>query len=468
MINNLEDEGTAEATARALPHNTMMEDQVIAALTLDGGGGTLADRIFAVLKPDDFFDGDNAQVFQCLKDLWAEARGLTMDMLEVRLKECGVALASGDPVIAITSNQMAVRMVEDAIPHSAYLADLSMLRRLHLAGKEIAEEAYAPKMSPGMFAERCLVKLEGIVSARYQRGVSGWSKPEDTDAVVDTLLGQDADDGVRHVAGRSGLAEIDNVLHWIPGEMMVVAARPSVGKTSLALQVALESAVMGPVAFFCYEMDHRVLRGKAACQLASVAYSDARRGRLLDDESHRLDLSRKKLKDLPIHFFDTSACGSLTVERIRDELLRLTGKLGQPPAVVIVDYIQRMPVSKQVARATTSDQIGHASKRLADLARELPTRMMMLSQLNRESERDGKRGSNEPNRVRMSDIRGSGDIEQDAHSILAIESPAFEEGCRMRQIRIRLLKNRLGEKGLFQVTFNAAMGTFKCEGPVME
>ena len=180
-----------------------------------------------------------------------------------------------------------------------------------------------------------------------------------------------------------------------------------------------------------------------------------------------MDLAREQLKALPIHIYDTSACGSLTVERIRDELLRLEGKLGIPPALVVVDYIQRMPVSACVSRSTTSDQIGHASKRLADLARELPTRMMVLSQLNRESEKDGKRGSAEPNRVRMSDIRGSGDIEQDAHSILAIESPSFEEGARMRKVRLRLLKNRLGEKGLFNVTFNAALGTFKCDGAVL-
>jgi len=238
------------------------------------------------------------------------------------------------------------------------------------------------------------------------------------------------------VGAVSGIRRLDETTGgWLQGELVILAARPGVGKTALAMQTALHNARKGRRVLVCsLEMRDRELIQRILCGEAGVDSRRLRAGTWTDGDFDQLRQAEQALAETPISVYDAS---SATIERIaamaRVENSR--GKLG----LLVVDYLQLLdPTNKRDQRV---EQIAHQSRRLKSLAKELEVPVLCLSQLNRESEKQKR----EP---QLSDLRDSGSIEQDADMVIAIHKTGDEDG------QLHVLKHRAGSTGYVKVKWD--------------
>jgi replicative DNA helicase len=238
------------------------------------------------------------------------------------------------------------------------------------------------------------------------------------------------------VGAVSGIRRLDETTGgWLQGELVILAARPGVGKTALAMQTALHNARKRRRVLVCsLEMRDRELIQRILCGEAGVDSRRLRAGTWTDGDFDQLRQAEHALAETPISVYDASAA---TVERIaamaRVEHSR--GKLG----LLVLDYLQLLdPTNKRDQRV---EQIAHQSRKLKSLAKELQVPVLCLSQLNRESEKQNR----EP---RLSDLRDSGSIEQDADMVLAIHKTGDVDG------QLIVLKHRAGATGYVDVRWD--------------
>ncbi|HYJ79778.1 MAG TPA: replicative DNA helicase, partial [Longimicrobiaceae bacterium] len=218
----------------------------------------------------------------------------------------------------------------------------------------------------------------------------------------------------------SGYADLDELTAGFqPSDLVIVAARPSMGKTALVLNIAQHAAISAqkPVAFFSLEMSKESLVQRVLCAEGRVDASRLRRGKLLDDEYARLAIAAGHLNTAPIYIDDTPA---ISVLEMRAKARRL--KADRPDlAMIVVDYLQLM-VSSNTRAENRQQEVSEISRGLKALAKELDLPVIALSQLSRAVE------SRPDKRPLMSDLRESGAIEQDADVIMFLYRPEYYFG----------------------------------------
>jgi replicative DNA helicase len=427
------------------PHSVEAEQSVLGGLLLDNGA---ADRIADFLSGDHFYSDAHRLIYNAIMQLVADNKPADV----VTLAEALGSVNKLDYVGGMTYLAALVENVPTAANIRRYaeiVHERAILRRLAAAGGEIAESAFHPL---GRSVREILDQAETKVFEIAEHGARGQQGFQDirpllTQVVerIEFLYNRDNPSDVTGIA--TGFTDLDRMTSGLQeGDLIVIAGRPSKGKTSLALNIAehVALALKMPVAIFSMEMGATQLAMRLMGSVGRLDQQKIRTGRLTNDDWERLSSALGKLNDAPIHIDETPAMNALEVRARSRRLARqYGGKLG----AIIVDYLQLMQaVSDGENRAT---EISEISRSMKALAKELKVPILALSQLNRSLEQ-------RPNkRPVMSDLRESGAIEQDADVILFIyRDEVYNPDTQDKGVaEIIIGKQRNGPIGMVRLAF---------------
>jgi replicative DNA helicase len=427
------------------PHSIEAEQSVLGGLLLDNGA---ADRIADFLSGDHFYSDAHRLLYNAIMQLVADNKPADV----VTLAEALGSINKLDYVGGMTYLAALVENVPTAANSRRYaeiVHERAILRRLAAAGGEIAESAFHPL---GRSVREILDQAETKVFEIAEHGARGQQGFQDirpllTQVVerIEFLYNRDNPSDVTGIA--TGFTDLDRMTSGLQeGDLIVIAGRPSMGKTSLALNIAEHVALVlkMPVAIFSMEMGATQLAMRLMGSVGRLDQQKIRTGRLTNDDWERLSGALGKLNDAPIHIDETPAMNALEVRaRARRLARQYGGKLG----AIIVDYLQLMQaVSDGENRAT---EISEISRSMKALAKELKVPILALSQLNRSLEQ-------RPNkRPVMSDLRESGAIEQDADVILFIyRDEVYNQDTQDKGVaEIIIGKQRNGPIGMVRLAF---------------
>jgi len=431
-----------EDGVRVPPHSVEAEQAVLGGLMLDNSAwDAVADRITA----EDFYRRDHQLIFAAIADLAARNEPLDAVTLAEQLERNNQLEESGglDYLATLareTPSAANIRSYADIVRERA------QLRRLISVGGEITTNAFNTE-------GRSVTELIDDAERRVFEIAESGRKTGSGFVPIRDLLGDMIDklDMLHQNQGQltgvsTGFTELDRMTAGLqPGDLVIVAGRPSMGKTSFALNIG-ENAALGrkqvPVAIFSMEMSRDQLGLRMISSLGRINQSHLRTGNFGDEEWSRINGAINMMKTAPIYIDDT---GALTPTEVRARARRLKREHGL--GLVIVDYLQLMQVPGNKENRAT--EISEISRSLKALAKELSVPVIALSQLNRSVE---QRTDKKPV---MSDLRESGAIEQDADVIMMIyREEVYDSNTTRKGIAdIIITKQRNGPTGEVSLTF---------------
>ena len=435
---------------RVPPHSVEAEQSVLGGLLLDNNAW---DRLTDILQEDDFYRHDHRLIWSHIARLVNLARPADV----ITVNESLASAAKSEEVGGLAYLNALAHNTPSAANIRRYaeiVRERSMLRKLVSIADEISAAAFNPQ---GKEARQLLDEAESRVFQIAQEGARGAAgfkeiQPLLTQVVerIDELYHRDSDSDVTGVP--TGFADLDKMTSGLqPGDLVIMAGRPSMGKTSFSMNigehVAIEQGL--PVAVFSMEMGAVQL---AMRMLGSVGMLDQHRmrtGKLLADDWPRVTHAVQLMQDAQVYIDETPALTAMDLRARARRLARQCGQLG----LIIIDYIQLMSGSGGENRAT---EISEISRSLKSLAKELNCPLIALSQLNRSLEQ-------RPNkRPVMSDLRESGAIEQDADVILFIyrDEVYNPDSPDKGSAEIIIGKQRNGPIGTVRLTFQGMSTRF--------
>jgi replicative DNA helicase len=442
MVRALDDGAAGGAGQLRVPPNSIEAEQaLLGGLMLDHASW---DKIADIVSAQDFYRKDHRLIFAAIASLAEDANPCDVVTVSEYLDGRGeLQKAGGLEYLATLANE--TPGAANARSYARILRERSMLRALISAGNEIAGNAFA---TDGRSAADIVDEAERLVfqiAESGSRGRSGFKPlkqilPEAVDR-IDMLHQSDGD-----ITGIStGFTEFDKMTAGLqPGELIVIAGRPSMGKTTLAVNVA-ENAAIGsqvPTAIFSMEMPSQQLAFRMISSLGRVDQTHLRTGRFPDEDWSRINTAVQLMSEAPIFIDDTPGL-SPTEIRARSRRLQREHGLG----LIVVDYLQLMAVPGSKENRAT--EISEISRSLKALAKELAVPVIALSQLNRSVEQRTDK------RPVMSDLRESGAIEQDADLIIFIyRDEVYNQDTPKKGVAdIVVAKQRNGPIGDFLLTF---------------
>ncbi len=388
------------------PHSLEAEQSVLGGLMLDNSGwNDLADR----LSPDDFYSADHQLIYRAISELVGSNRPCDFITLSEHLKAQGkLEAAGGLGYLGTLAND--TPSASNVLAYAEIVRERSVLRALVTVGGEIADLGYR---ADGRNYAELLDVAEQRVFALRSRAEHARSTYFALPELMDGLE-RKIDDLRKNPGGLSGLptgfTDFDlktTGLH--PGDLVILAGRPAMGKTSFALNVAEHVALYEkkPAAVFSMEMPAEQLALRMVASFARIPMGKLRSGELEDRDWDRLVSQGSLIREAPLYIDETGALSPLEL-RARARRIKSRHGLG----LIVVDYIQLMQVPG--TKDNRTNEISEISRSLKALAKELAVPVIALSQLNRGVEqRDNKR-------PRMADLRESGGIEQDADLVVFI------------------------------------------------
>ena len=405
------------------------------------------DRIADVVREDDFYRYDHRLIWQQLHRIIERAQPADVVTVFESLQRVGKAEEVGG-LVYLNSLAQSTPSAANIRRYAEIVRDRAMLRRLIAVSDEIATNALNPQ---GRDTRQLLDEAESKIfkiSEDGARGVVGFQPLSDLLGKVvervDQLYNQPNQSDVTGVA--TGFTDLDRMTSGLqPGDLVIVAGRPSMGKTAFSLNIGEHVAIdQGlPVAVFSMEMGATQLALRMVSSVGRLDQQRLRTGRLIDDDWPRLTGAIQKMQDAQLFVDETPALNSLELRARARRLARQSGQLG----LIIVDYLQLMSASSSGENRAT--EISEISRSLKGLAKELGCPVVALSQLNRSLE-------NRPDkRPQMSDLRESGAIEQDADVILFIyrDEVYNADSPDKGSAEIIISKQRNGPIGKIRLTF---------------
>lgn len=398
---------TAGPTNKEIPQNIEAEKSVLAACMLNKDA---LDEIATRLVPENFFRPAHQLIFAGVLNL--HVRNMPVDQISLaeNLRATGQLEAAGGRsyLVELADNTFALT---NWLTHAEIVKRTSILRELIYASAEITALAYDAPDNLDEVVEEAEKSLFKVTEKRVSSSFSQIdSLLEEAFSEISALA-----DRKSHMAGvPSGFKDVDNLFHGFrPGDLIILAARPGVGKTSLALNIAVNAAkAKVPTTFFSLEMSASQLVQRIMCSEAKISLEKVRGGFMGEQDWQALADATGRLAQLELYIDDTPSLSILEARaKARRELRdKATG-------LIVVDYLQLMNppnVRRQDSRAV---EVGEISRGLKVLAKEMNMPVLALSQLNRSFEtRSGR------NKVPMlSDLRESGSIEQDADIVMFID-----------------------------------------------
>ena len=429
---------------RGLPSNVYAERMVLGSILLNDAAFV---TVAAGLSPEDFSLEKHRKIFQRMLDL--NERGERIDRVTVanELMRRG-ELESVDGLTYLSSLDEGLPELYNLESYVQILRDKSLLRQLIYTSQETIQKAMLAEDAP----ERILAGAEdNLLKLGESRAKDSLLSAKDVfdqeDGGINAFL-----DPARRVHGIStGFMKFDEMTGGLRGgELVIIAARPAMGKTALALNIALHVATnkKNPkaVAVFSLEMSKQSLLTRLICSLGRVDQQRFRSGYLDRDERARLGIAAADLYEAPLYIDDTSAT---TVMDINAKLrkLRATADLG----LAVVDYLQLMPVPNSGRNSNRTTEVGALSRGLKLLSKDLDIPFLVLSQLSRAPEQ--RIGDHRP---QLADLRESGSIEQDADMVAFIFRPEVYQKDRedLRGVaELILAKQRNGPTGKIPLVF---------------
>ncbi len=430
---------------RLPPQNIEAEQCVLGAALLDREAAVQCTEL---LRPEDFYREAHRRIFSAIASLTARSEAVDVITVGEAMERAGqLELAGG---LSFLSDLTAtVPATANAPYYARIVAEKALLRELGQAAIEIGSSVYSTDETPDTLLDRAENRIFQIGEMRR----TGRSFLHLRDALMQafTTLERLYEQKGQVVGVPTGLSELDKMTTGFhPSELIVLAARPSQGKTALALNMTLAAAAQGTgVGFFSLEMSADSLASRLLCCDAGVPLERVRSGFLSDSDWPSISKSLGKLSDLPIYIDDTP---NISIMDLRARARRMRAECAV--TMLVVDYLQLMHTR---GRAENRQQeIAEISRSLKGLARELQVPVLALSQLSRAVE------SRENRRPQLSDLRESGAIEQDADVVMFIyQDPKLaEDPSRRYEMELVVAKQRNGPTGPVPLVFRKDLGRF--------
>jgi len=393
--------GGGQSRGRLPPQDLAAERSVLGAMLLEADA---ANEVVAALSPEDFYRGQHGFIFAAMKALYERSEAIDEITVAAQLKQDQKLDAAGG-VAALSTLSESVPTAANVSHYLRIVKSRATSRRLIRAATEIAAAGYAGEVSVDDLLGDAEAKIFQITGDRDERSLVPIRETVyDTFKAIEKFYERrDPITGVE-----TGFVDFDKITAGLqPSDLIIVAGRPSMGKTALAMNMALNSALNNQtaVAIFSLEMSKEQLVMRMFCSEAKVDFGRLRGGFLKDDDWDRLAWAAGRLREAPV-FIDDG--GEATVLEIRSKCRRL--KAEHNLGLVVVDYLQLMR-GRRGGVDSREREISEISRGLKALAKELHLPVIALSQLNRMVE------SRTDKRPMLSDLRESGAIEQDADVI---------------------------------------------------
>jgi replicative DNA helicase len=438
---------------RVLPHNLDAEASIL-------GGVILRNEVLShldTLEVDDFYDMRHKIVFAAIRALESTAKPIDVVTLENEVEKQGKLDAIGG-IAFLGELALRVPTADNVLAYAEIVSDKHQARKLMLASSEIAERGYEDGLEVRDYLDDAEAKIFEVTQRRDKTG------PEPLKGLVKKVFSSlderfKSPDGITGVP--TGFTDLDAKTAGLqPTELIILAARPAMGKTSFAMSLAQTAATTGgwPCLVFSLEMSSTQLAERMLCSEARVDSSALRRGQLQRQDMTNLTYAAAALSKAPILIDDTPAL-SLREVRARARRFRSNKELfaGKKFGLILIDYLQLMRGSPQAAKASREQEISEISRGLKSLAKELDCPVLALSQLNRSLEQRTDK------RPQLSDLRESGAIEQDADVILFIyRDVIYNKDCENPNIaEVIIGKNRHGATGSVDTHFEGRFTRFE-------
>ncbi len=443
------EESSPAANLPLPPHSVEAEQSVLGGLLLENSAW---DRIADVVAGEDFYRHEHRIIFRTITALINENRPADVITVQEFLERSDEIEAAGgfNYLISLAQNTPSAANIRR---YAEIVRERAIIRRLAEVGTEIARNAYNPE---GRDAEQLLDEAENKVfqiaesTAKSKQGFL--QLPDLLQEVVeriDMLYARDNPDEVTGIA--TGFVDLDKKTSGLqPGDLIIVAGRPSMGKTAFSLNIAEHVAVEGklPVAVFSMEMGGAQLVMRMLGSVGRLDQHVLKTGKLQDEHWGRLNEAVIKLSDAPM-FIDETA--GLTALELRARARRLARQFNGRLGLIVIDYLQLMESSGRTDNRAAA--LGEISRSLKSLAKELQVPIIALSQLSRSVEQRTDK------RPMMSDLRESGAIEQDADLIMFMyRDEYYNPESQMKGLAECIIgKHRNGPVGKIHLTW---MGQF--------
>ncbi|GMV26100.1 MAG: replicative DNA helicase [Phycisphaerae bacterium] len=461
---------------RLPPHSVEAEMSLLGSMILDPQ--VIADVLPMVSKPEDFYNEPHGAIFRSIVEVYDKFHSGDLVQIAEMLKDAGTLDAIGGPDYLVKLAESVPSAVN--APHYARIVgEKAKLRRLIDAAGQILYDAYHTGELGPDGAREVLDKAEAAVFEIAQERTA--AEPEKLADLLQLEIDRiEASEGKGLSGVPTGYLDLDNTLHGLQqGELIIVAARPSMGKTALALNLAEQIAMggaapgmpaIGPraaVAFFSLEMSRGSVTQRLLSARSGISGEKFRGGHEISSADWQSLLAAcDALREAPIYIDDTPG---LTVLNLRARARRLVAQ--HDVKCIMIDYLQLL-TAPGAARESRQVEVSAISRGVKALARELKVPVVCLSQLNRATEQ------REGNRPRMSDLRESGSIEQDADVVILLHredyyhrgdptwdphSPDFdpENQDKIGTAELIVAKQRNGPTGTVRLTWDSHITRFR-------
>jgi replicative DNA helicase len=431
--------GSASAApleSRERPANVDAERAVLGSILLKPD---VCDDIALVIRPEDFADETHQVLYRHLLDLHDSGKRIDVTIVVDRLR------TQGD--LDRVGGAAAIAEILEAVPHAAHathyaqiVRDKSMLRSLIDASTDILRDAYDASDEPRELVARAEAKIFQILEHRS----SAEAKPIEA-VLEEVMIRMDARMKHEHALGgvETGFTELDSLCGGLHNsELIILAARPSMGKTAFAMNIA-ENVAIGtkqPALFVSLEMACLELADRLLCSAAQVNGQRLRNGTISQEDRRRLVQKSAEISSSPLYIDDTPG---RTLTEIAAVARRLKRKQGL--SLIVIDYLQL--IEPDNPRDPRQEQVAKIARRLKTMSRELDVPVLCLAQLNRQAE------VSRDNRPRLNHLRESGAIEQDADVVMFVHREEYyqttdEDRERVKgQAEIIIAKQRNGPIG---------------------
>lgn len=441
---------------RLPPQNLEAEQSLLGSLLIDPEAIT---KVGDLLRPEDFYKDSHRIICETIIELYERHEPIDLLSMGNRLEEKGhLQEIGGRAALAELTNAVATA---GNVAHYAQIVEKkATLRRMIQTASEITQMGYNEAEDTRVLLDQAEQRLFNVSSHFLKQSFTPLrSVLEGAFERIDELHRERGK--LRGLT--TGFTELDNVLAGLQNsDLVILAARPSVGKTSFALDIARNAAVKTKksVGIFSLEMSKEQLVDRMICAEANIDLWRLRTGRLSerDDEFPRINHALGVLSEAPIYIDDSAGC---TVLEIRTKARRLQAEHGL--GLIIIDYLQLMESHRYTGGDNRVQEVSEISRGLKQLARELNIPVLCLSQLNRSVE------LLKPAIPKLAHLRESGSIEQDADVVLFIYRKAADKGYRPEDLapeekglaEIHIAKHRNGPTGQVSIFFDAQRACFK-------